>query len=297
MIQYLKKKHKIKKNITTPKKYNWVNKKISKLGMDNAWLGRLFIKHHLNAVKRMISLYLMTVSLIKSINKQILKNINCHKVLLLRNTVSENFIFDNANYFDIIYDFEHRFIGNEKIKAIEQFFPIGMDEIRNYSLSDKNNSQPICFFLGRDKGRLQIINELADRLTTLGCKLDFNVVKDKTSSPTSKYLIEKQISYEENIRRTLNANIIVDITKENQSGWTLRILEALFFNKKLITNNINVLGSEIYSESRFFIIGHDDWDKLEYFINSSVKPMDYDSLYKFSPDKMMSTIVYDFIEK
>ncbi|EEY3909901.1 TPA: lipopolysaccharide biosynthesis protein, partial [Escherichia coli] len=53
----------------------------------------------------------------------------------------------------------------------------------------------------------------------------------------------------------------------------------------------------IYSESRFFIIGHDDWDKLEYFINSSVKPMDYDSLYKFSPDKMMSTIVYDFIEK
>ncbi|EGD4417133.1 lipopolysaccharide biosynthesis protein, partial [Escherichia coli] len=53
----------------------------------------------------------------------------------------------------------------------------------------------------------------------------------------------------------------------------------------------------IYSESRFFIIGHDDWGKLEYFINSSVKPIDYDSLYKFSPDKMMSTIVYDFIEK
>ncbi|ELD5872748.1 lipopolysaccharide biosynthesis protein [Escherichia coli] len=172
-----------------------------------------------------------------------------------------------------------------------------MDEIINYSLSDKNNSQPICFFLGRDKGRLQIINELADRLTALGCKLDFNVVKDKTSSPTSKYLIEKQLPYEENINRTLNANIIIDITKENQSGWTLRILEALFFNKKLITNNINILGSEIYSESRFFIMGHDDWNKLEYFINSSVKSMDYDSLYKFSPDKMMSTIVSDFIEK
>ncbi|HAV0887702.1 TPA: lipopolysaccharide biosynthesis protein, partial [Escherichia coli] len=132
MIQYLKKKHKIK-NITTPKKYNWVNKKISKLGMDNAWLGRLFIKHHLNAVKKDDIIIFNDSVINKSINKQILKNINCHKVLLLRNTVSENFIFDNANYFDIIYDFEHRFIGNEKIKAIEQFFPIGMDEIRNYS--------------------------------------------------------------------------------------------------------------------------------------------------------------------
>ncbi len=166
------------------------------------------------------------------------------------------------------------------------------------SLSDKNNSQPICFFLGRDKGRLQIINELAERLTTLGCKLDFNVVKDKTSSTTSKYLIEKQISYEENIRRTLNANTIVDIgpKKTNLAGLFV-YLRHYFSIKKLITNNINVFGSEIYSESRFFIIGHDDWDKLEYFINSSVKPMDYDSLYKFSPDKMMSTIVSDFIDK
>ena len=64
-------------------------------------------------------------------------------------------------------------------------------------------------------------------------------------------MIEKQLPYEENINRTLNANIIIDITKENQSGWTLRILEALFFNKKLITNNINILGSEIYSEFAF----------------------------------------------
>ncbi|MFH7462237.1 lipopolysaccharide biosynthesis protein, partial [Escherichia coli] len=32
-------------------------------------------------------------------------------------------------------------------------------------------------------------------------------------------------------------------------------------------------------------------------INSSVKPVDYDSLCKFRPYKMMSTIVYDFIEK
>ncbi len=51
MIQYLKKVQ--DKNITTPKKYNWINKKISKIGMDNAWLGRLFIKHYLMILKKM----------------------------------------------------------------------------------------------------------------------------------------------------------------------------------------------------------------------------------------------------
>ncbi len=41
-------------------------------------LGRLFIKHHLNAVKDDIIIFNDSV-INKSINKQILKNINCHK--------------------------------------------------------------------------------------------------------------------------------------------------------------------------------------------------------------------------
>ncbi len=83
MIQYLKKKYKIK-NITTPKKYNWINKKISKIGMDNAWLGRLFIKHYLNDIKKDDIIIINDSVVNKGINKQILKNINCHKVLLLK---------------------------------------------------------------------------------------------------------------------------------------------------------------------------------------------------------------------
>lgn len=60
--------------------------------MDNAWLGRLFIKHNLNAVKKDDIIIFNDSVINKGINKQILKNINCHKVLLLRNTVSEDFI-------------------------------------------------------------------------------------------------------------------------------------------------------------------------------------------------------------
>ncbi|EFD1694739.1 LPS core biosynthesis protein RfaS, partial [Escherichia coli] len=76
MIQYLEKKYKIK-NITTPKKYNWINKKISKIGMDNAWLGRLFIKHYLNDIKKDDIIIINDSVVNKGINKQILKNINC----------------------------------------------------------------------------------------------------------------------------------------------------------------------------------------------------------------------------
>lgn len=47
----MKKKYKIK-NIIILKKYNWINKKILKIGMDNVWLGRLFIKYYFNDIKK-----------------------------------------------------------------------------------------------------------------------------------------------------------------------------------------------------------------------------------------------------
>lgn len=47
----MKKKYKIK-NIIILKKYNWINKKILKIGMDNVWLGWLFIKYYFNDIKK-----------------------------------------------------------------------------------------------------------------------------------------------------------------------------------------------------------------------------------------------------
>lgn len=63
-----------------------------------------------------------------------------------------------------------------------------------------------------------------------------------------------------------NSNIIVEIVREDQCGLTLRTLEALFYNKKLITTNKNVMDYDFYNKTNIFIYGVDknleEWCKI-----------------------------------
>ena len=59
---------------------------------------------------------------------------------------------------------------------------------------------------------------------------------------------------------------ILDIVQENQTGITIRPLEALFFHKKLITNNKNIVSYKFYCQNNIFIIGKDDINTLKEFM-------------------------------
>ena len=49
-----------------------------------------------------------------------------------------------------------------------------------------------------------------------------------------------------------NYECILDITSSNQVGMSLRPLEALFFSKKLITNNPSILNSKLYNKNNVY---------------------------------------------
>ena len=48
----------------------------------------------------------------------------------------------------------------------------------------------------------------------------------------------------------------------------MRCLEALFFHKKLITNNTSVCALPFYSPERFFVLGKDDNTRLPAFLSA-----------------------------
>ena len=78
------------------------------------------------------------------------------------------------------------------------------------------------------------------------------------------------ISYEEVLDKSSKCSVIVDIVKEGQSGLTLRVLEALFFGKKLITNNKNICTCDFYRSDNVFIVGVDNWDDFKMFLGSEL---------------------------
>ncbi|WP_241029914.1 MULTISPECIES: lipopolysaccharide biosynthesis protein [Citrobacter] len=290
MIDYLHKHYQVI-NISVPSRYVWIAKKIRKLGVNTNWLGKIFIREYLRKLEPHDVAVFNDSVISKGITSEIIANLECRKVLLLRNSVDESFIKKHAGSFDFVYDFERKSVNVKNVRHLDQFFPVGLHEVTQCISGDRPEGNSLCYFLGKDKNRLKILTELANKLMSYNVTLDFNIVGDSNVEYDSTYVINKPLSYNENLKRSLASDIIIDLTQEYQTGWTLRILEALYFNKKVITNNKNILNSEIYEKERFFILGYHEWDEFEFFMKVPTQPVAYDVLYQYSPDRMLDTLI------
>ena len=126
----------------------------------------------------------------------------------------------------------------------------------NYSY--KGPVEKVIYFCGNNKGRQQIINDVKSRCEECGVRTHFIL-------PFSK---DARISIEENVLNMLHSKYLLDITQNNQAGLTLRPIEALLNNKKLITNNTHIKSFEFYRPENIFIWGQDNSSLLIDFLES-----------------------------
>jgi len=123
------------------------------------------------------------------------------------------------------------------------------------------------FFVGEDKGRLEKILMYEECFKNMGLTVNVNVVNSSNRLLIKKSYKER-MSYSEVLINVSKSNAILDIVKEGQHGLTLRPLEALFFKKKLITDNRDILDYDFYHPQNIFVLGKDDLGQLKQFISS-----------------------------
>ena len=75
--------------------------------------------------------------------------------------------------------------------------------------------------------------------------------------------------YQEILEFVSQSRCLLEILKEGQTGATLRLMEALFFKKKIITTNINVKEEPFYTPQNIFIIGERPNDELANFVKTA----------------------------
>ena len=140
------------------------------------------------------------------------------------------------------------------------------------------------FFIGKDKGRLNEIMRIKNVLENNGLKTHFHI------SPTHQYEkflnqnYKSKISYDEVKRLIMSSACILDCEVSSTAGPTIRPLEALFYKKKLITNNKSVINEVYYNHENIFIYGIDDNSKIEEFVRTP---------YDHSADKFIYQYTFD----
>lgn len=129
----------------------------------------------------------------------------------------------------------------------------------------KKNIEFDVFFIGNDKGRVKYLQDLQTRFTKMGIKGYYHIIPDKSEDEKKKY---KQIPYSEYLNIASKTRVLIDILPFGQSGLTIRAMESIFFNKKLITNDNSIETQDFYTSENIFIVGKDSEEGLIKFINS-----------------------------
>ena len=87
------------------------------------------------------------------------------------------------------------------------------------------------------------------------------------------------ISYDAYLKMAASNEVVVDMVRHSQEeGFSFRIAEALFWNKKIITNRKIILDEPFYSPERVFLLGFDSLERLKPFLEAELSPLSPDIL-------------------
>lgn len=115
--------------------------------------------------------------------------------------------------------------------------------LKNYSPEATND----MYFLGNAKKRLSVLHDIYNAAKANSIKLQMRITQVDEKLKNSNIIYNQHIDYIDSLAEMLKANCILEVMNAGQSGATLRYYEAVCYNKKLLTNNKNVVKLPFYN--------------------------------------------------
>ncbi|MET3731828.1 hypothetical protein [Moheibacter stercoris] len=180
-----------------------------------------------------------------------------------------------------IWTFDEIDKENYQLKYNNTFY---FDEI-NSSNSPKEFD---IVFVGRNKHRKEKLLELETYFTEHNYRNFFHIVPNRNEGNPEKI---KELSYKEYLNLINQSKAILDISPPSQVGLTLRPMESLFLEIKLITDNIHIKKEPFYHPLNIFILGEDNLDGLRHFLDSPYQPISQEIKTKYDFDTWLDRML------
>ena len=191
--------------------------------------------------------------------------------------LSEIWTFDKDNSVQYKMCFNNTFYFNE-IK------PTPENKLKKYDV----------VFVGRNKHRNTTLLQIKNQFDQHQLKSLIHIVPNRNEENPNNI---KELSYQEYIDLISNSKAILDIMPPAQNGLTLRAMESLFLEKKLITDNLHIKKEAFYNKNNIFIIGEDNMINLKSFLNTPYEKIDPKIKMNYEFDQWILRIINNKKEK
>lgn len=185
------------------------------------------------------------------------------------------------------YTFDPENAKQSNIHFFHYFYPyldIALDVRNKY---EGISTEQDVFFLGMDDGRFAFIKKLAVTFKRLSVKAQLLVVKSKHQRYTKddeEWILQDRMDYGESVVRILRSRAVLDVAIPNQSGITLRPMEAAFLGRKLITSNRDIVRYPFYDDKQVYIIQDESLPKIKEFLDTDIVPASADCMEEYTPE-------------
>ena len=145
---------------------------------------------------------------------------------------------------------------------------------KRLKLSVVDNKKYDVLFVGMLKERIKEILNIYRLFEKTNILVNFVVVsKDNRIKKLPFETTDKYIEYSNYLQMLSDSKAVLDINNPNQHGLSLRIMEALFLDKKLITTNKEILNTKFYNSNNILYLTPKTTTKeLQEFMNKKFVP-------------------------
>ncbi len=165
--------------------------------------------------------------------------------------------------FDKVYSFDPEDCKQYDFEYLPLFYDNDYKNLR--SSTDKSTAIDLLFIGSLHSDRLEVLKKLDIQAKQYNLKTKFflfipfftflkNIIFNKNFKYKKSYMIFKSLNKSAVLDLFSKSKVIVDINNINQSGLTIRTIEALGAGKKLLTTNKSVLKNDFYHTQNIALI-------------------------------------------
>mgnify|MGYP003604312537 CR=1 FL=1 len=185
------------------------------------------------------------------------------------------FVFDKDDYI------QYKNIYNN-------IFPTTNFYVDNIEKDSKINNNEVFFLGSYLEDRIDEIISISHFFKKRQISSNIQIVYNRTSVPpnlkkSNIKIITKPKKYLEMLDEIKKSKYLLEFQNTSiHNGLSFRVFEALFFSKKLITNNNDVKNYDFYNPNNIFVWENQDYDSIIDFLEKDYEAVDNDILKKYS---------------
>lgn len=189
---------------------------------------------------------------------------------------------DTLHFFDTIYSYDRKDVDKYKFEFLSNY--IYDEEIKN-----EEPTQTVFTISSYDE-RYPFLEKLGVYLRNKNISFRFIVKTSKKLNSPDIEFSDEYLSISEVKKIIAQSSVLIDIQRKNQFGLSFRVVEALGYRKKLITNNQDVVNYDFYNKNNICVISESNYEIPDEFFETNYIDVSPEILNKYKLNSWISTI-------